>query len=136
MVIAVLGFGITLFAGFNDDQQYNILKKETLILDSQYLKELKTNYQSFQRKSTKMTIGSICLIITGGLPFLFVRKDFLSATIAEPYYPICVFFIATGFYILIRIAMIIEGYSLLAENEKHTESLVYKFAKKLKKKFD
>ncbi|MGM1047575.1 MAG: hypothetical protein ACQEXX_15675 [Bacillota bacterium] len=54
IIIATVGVGITSSANYLEEDQYKILKKEPLLFDEKYLKELKVRYE--KTKITQMMI--------------------------------------------------------------------------------
>ncbi|WP_260632110.1 helix-turn-helix domain-containing protein [Bacillus bingmayongensis] len=133
IIIAVLGIGAILACVSIEDNRYKILKKEVLIFDQNFLKELTARYEIIKRKYTPVMIVGVCSIVAGGIPFLLERKNITSGFLV-PYYPICVTFIAVGVYIFIRIATILEAYKLLVENEEPSNRLFFKLKQKVRKK--
>lgn len=136
IIIAAVGIGIILFAGLKEDDQYAHLTKEPLILDANFLKEIKQRYQNVKKKSAPLVVAGICCIVMGGLPFLFVKKAVLPQGAIEPYYPAFVLLIALGIYALVRQTALTDAYALIAENEKHINSAGHKILKKAKRKLE
>jgi len=133
--IAVFGIGAIVF-GFIEEDRYTIIKKEPLIFDQNYLKELKVRYEDIKRKCTILIVVGVCTIVAGGIPFLLVKKEFVALDVLMPYYPIFISFITIGIYIIIRTLSIIDTYRILAKNEEHINRLSNSFLKKVRKKLD
>lgn len=74
IIIAVLGIGTILACVSIEDNRYKILKKEVLIFDQNFLKELTARYEIIKRKYTPVMIVGVCSIVAGGIPFLLERK--------------------------------------------------------------
>ncbi|TBX39651.1 helix-turn-helix domain-containing protein [Bacillus thuringiensis] len=125
IVIATLGF---------DQGQYTILKKEVLLFDSNYFKELTVRYEGFKRKYLGILVIGTCLLAVGFLAFALEKK--LEMGILTPYYPIFVFLIAVGLYMSVRTLTILSAYQLLVNNDEHTSRFSFKLKQKAKKKFD
>ncbi|MDP7981093.1 helix-turn-helix domain-containing protein [Bacillus sp. WLY-B-L8] len=133
IIIAVLGIGTIMAAVSIEDNSYKILKKEALIFDQNFLKELTERYKNIKKKYAPVMIVGFCSITAGGIPFLLERKNITSGFLV-PYYPFCVALMAVGLYIFIRTVAILEAYKLLVENEEHSNRLVFKLRKKVRKK--
>ncbi|MCJ8007327.1 helix-turn-helix domain-containing protein [Lederbergia wuyishanensis] len=134
-MIAVLGIGV-ITAGFIEEDRYTTLKKEALIFDQQYLKELKVRYENIKRKFTALMVVGVCSIVAGGISFLLVKKEIVPSDVLMPYYPILIALIAVGVYILIRILAIVDAYRILVSNEEHINRLSNSLLKKVNKKLD
>ncbi|WP_410984588.1 helix-turn-helix domain-containing protein [Bacillus cereus] len=135
IIIAVLGIGTIVTAISIEDNKYKTLKKETLMFDQNFLKELAAKYTNIKKRYAPVIVVGICSIAAGGIPFLLERKNITSGVLV-PYYPICVALIAVGIYIFIRIAAILEAYKLLVENEEHSNRLSFKLRKKVREKMN
>ncbi|MBC6973776.1 helix-turn-helix transcriptional regulator [Bacillus sp. Xin] len=133
IIIAVLGIGTIVTAISIEDNKYKTLKKETLMFDQNFLKELAAKYTTIKKRYAPVIVVGICSIAAGGIPFLLEKKNITSGVLV-PYYPICVALIAVGIYIFIRIAAILEAYKLLVENEEHSNRLFFKLKQKVRKK--
>ena len=136
VVIATIGIGTISIGGFLEEDRYRVLKKEILIFDQQYLKELKGRCSHSRKKYTALGMVSICTLVMGGIPFLIDKKGFIDSGVIVDYYPICVFFIAVGVYLLVYTASVWEGHELLIKNEEYTNRIGFKIVKRLKRKID
>ncbi|QED46478.1 helix-turn-helix domain-containing protein [Cytobacillus dafuensis] len=136
IIIAVLGIGALMAAAVIDEgNKYKILRKETLLFDQNYHKELTARYENMKKRYAPVMILSFCIIAAGGLPFILEEKEITSGFLV-PYYPYCVALMAVGAYIFIRTVAILDTYKLLVINEEHTNRLSYKIRKKVKEKLD
>lgn len=135
IMIAVLGIG-AVTAGFIEEDRYTILKKESLIFDQNFLKELKARYEDMKNKYAVLMIIGICSIVAGGIAFLLVKKEFVPSDVLMPYYPIFIAFIAIGVFILIRTLSVIDAYRILVKNEEHMKRLSNSMMKKVKKRLE
>lgn len=133
IIIAVLGIGTIMATVPIEDSRYKILKKEALIFDQNFLKELTERYKNIKKRYAPIMIVGFCSIAAGGIPFLLERKNITSGVLV-PYYPVFVALIVVGFYIFIRTVAILEAYKLLVENEEHSNRLVFKLRKKVREK--
>lgn len=136
IIIAAIGIGTLVKSAFvEDDGKYKVLKKEALLFDQSYIKELAVRYESLKKKYAFAMAVGVCLLGLGALSFLLEKKD-ITLGVLVPYYPVSVVFIAIGAYILIRTSSILEAYKLLVKNEEHVNKLGVKLQKKIKKRVD
>ena len=134
-LLGVLLIIIISFATLGFDQgQYTVLKKEVLLFDSNYIKELITRYEGFKRKHLGTTIVGGSLLAVGFLAFALEKK--LEMGILVPYYPIFVFLIAVGLALAVRTVTIISAYQLLVKKNEHTNRFSFKLKQKVIKKLD
>ncbi|KYG33982.1 hypothetical protein AZF08_26905 [Bacillus gaemokensis] len=96
-------------------------------------KEMAEGYLLHERKISKYIAVGMSLLILFAIPFLLERKN-IALGVLVPYYPVFVALIAVGVYIFIRAVAILETYKLLVENEEHSNRLVFKLRKKVRKK--
>jgi len=134
-IIAVLGIGM-LAAGFIEEDRYAILKKEALLFDHNYLKELTSRYEQIKKKNTGILVIGVCFIVAGGISFLLVKKEWVASNVLMPYYPMLIAFIAFGVYLLIRAVAIIDAYRILVKNREHIQRLNHTLLYKLRKKLN
>ncbi|OZU89427.1 transcriptional regulator [Virgibacillus indicus] len=135
IIIAMLGIVMLVSAGVKEEAKYEILRKEILLLDENYLKELTTRYENLKKKYAFVMGVGICFIIAGALALLLERKD-IALGVLVPYFPVFTVFIAVGAYILFRTTMVLEAYKLLVKNEEYVNRLGFKLKKKVHKKVD
>ncbi len=134
-IIVVLGIGM-ITAGFIEEDRYSIVKREALIFDQNYLKELSIRYEEVKKKNTVIMVVGVCLIVAGGISFLLVKKEIVASNVLMPYYPLLIAFIAVGVYMLIRILSIIDSYRILVKNKEHIQRLSNTVLHKLRKKLN
>ncbi|WP_217587170.1 helix-turn-helix domain-containing protein [Lentibacillus saliphilus] len=135
VVIGVLGIGLLVTAGFKEEDHYKVLKRERLLFDHNYHKELIARYETLKKKYTAISvIGAISLAV-GGIGFLLERKH-IDPELFQTYYPIFVGAIMVGVYILTRTIMILEAYKPLVKNEEHTNSLTFKLWKNVRNRIN
>lgn len=136
IVIATLGIATLVRSSFIEEDKYKILKKETLIFDPNHLKELQDRYNNVRKKYATLILTGLCSLVVGALPLLLNKKELITSEVVTPYYPLCVFFIAVGSYILIHTLSILEAYEVLAKNEEYTNKLGFKLLKRTRKKLN
>lgn len=136
ILLAMIGIGIIVSTAFVEDEKYKVLKKETLIFDQSYLKELSSRYKDVRKKYITIAVIAVSLLVVGGLPFLLERKELINIEVLSPYYPFCVCFLSIGAYLLIRAITIIEAYELLVKNKEYVNGLGFKILKRLRNKIN
>ncbi|WP_042147395.1 helix-turn-helix domain-containing protein [Paucisalibacillus sp. EB02] len=135
IIIATIGIGMFVSVSFLEENQYKILKKESLILDEKYLNVLISRYENMKKKYGVINLIGVGLFVAGLLAF-GIEKRFINSEFLVPYYPICIGMIAVGLYINIRTSTILEAYKLLAINKEYTNSFGFKLRRKIRKKVD
>lgn len=135
LIIVIATLGIVSFATLGFDQgQYTVLKKEVLLFDSHYFKELTGRYEVFKRKYSVIMVIGVGLLAIGFLAFALEKK--LETEVLIAYYPVFVALIAVGLYISLRIITVLSAYQLLVKNDEHTSRFGFKLKQKAKKKID
>ncbi|PET60584.1 helix-turn-helix domain-containing protein [Bacillus cereus] len=135
IIIAVLGIGAMMASVTIEESRYNVLKKEELLFDQNFLKELTKRYATIKKKYTAVVIVGFCFIAAGAIPFLFEKKRITSGELAQ-YYPYCVVLIAIGVYLFVRVLGVLETYRILVENKEYSNRFIFKLKKKVRKKVD
>ncbi|KWU60568.1 XRE family transcriptional regulator [Bacillus mycoides] len=135
IIIAVLGIGAMMVPVTIEESRYNVLKKEELLFDPNFLKELTKRYATIKKKYAAVMIVGFCFIAAGAIPFLFEKKRITSGELVQ-YYPYCVVLIAIGFYLFVRVLGVLETYRILVENKEYSNRVIFKLKKKVRKKVD
>lgn len=135
IMFATFGVGMFVSVSFLEESQYKILKKEPLLFDEKYLKELILRYENMKKRFVVFHLVGMCLFVAGLLAFGIERK-YIDSEFLVPYYPICIGMVGIGIYIIMRTSIILDAYKLLAKNELYTNSFGFKFRSKLRKKVD
>ena len=74
IIIAVLGIGAMMAPVTIEESRYNVLKKEELLFDQNFLKELTNRYAIIKKKYAAVVIVGFCFIAAGAIPFC-LRKS-------------------------------------------------------------
>jgi len=136
LIILLAGIGIVMIVtAISVEDRYKILRKEALLLDHNYLKELSVRYDDSKKRYAVVMVTGVCLFVAGGIPFFLERKHIVSGVLVS-YYPFCIGLIAVGVYILIRILPILDSYKLLVKNEEYVNKLGFKLLRKGRKKLE
>ncbi|GGH86551.1 transcriptional regulator with XRE-family HTH domain [Pullulanibacillus pueri] len=133
IIIAALGFVMFLSSGFIEDSQYRVLKQEPLMFDEKYLKALEARYEGIKKRYIPIIMAGLCPLFVGIIAYGLERKG-VAQGVLVPYYPIFIFFISIGVYVLARTTTIIEAYKLLVKNEEHVNRLSFRLKKKVRNK--
>ncbi|QBP90474.1 helix-turn-helix domain-containing protein [Bacillus mycoides] len=138
IIIAVLGIGAMMVSVTTvtiEESRYNVLKKEELLFDQNFLKELTKRYEVIKKKYAAVMIVGFCFIAAGAIPFLFEKKHITSGELVQ-YYPYCVVLIAIGVYLFVRVVGVWEMYRILVENKEYSNRIIFKLKKKVRDKVD
>ena len=126
---AVLGIGAMMAPVTIEESRYNVLKKEELLFDQNFLKELTNRYAIIKKKYAAVVIVGFCFIAAGAIPFLFEEKHITSGELVQ-YYPYCVVLIAIGVYLFVRVLGVLETYRILVENKEYSNRFIFKLKRK------
>lgn len=126
IVFAVLGM-------FSEQEQYKILKKEPLLFDYEYLKELSNIYASRKKKYVIIAIPCTILFVVGILALALTAKGYLAWT---EYHSFIFLAFAIGIFGLVNSCSIMEAYELLVNNEEYSTRLSFKLKRKIRGKID
>lgn len=127
---AVMGIIFFVIGIFHEDEKYKILKREPLLFDYEYLKEIKAEYE--EKKKKYKVIGTLSMILfLSGLIFLGI-----NVTKWKEYHSLVFLGFGIGLSGFVYSANITEAYELLANNEKHSGSLLFKIKRKIKEKIE
>ncbi|KAB2460615.1 helix-turn-helix transcriptional regulator [Bacillus sp. CH126_4D] len=135
IIIAVLGIGAMMVSATIEESRYNVLKKEALLFDQNFLKELTKRYAIIKKKYAAVMIIGFCFIAAGAIPFLLEKKHITSGELVQ-YHPYCVVLIAIGVYLFVRVLGVLEAYRILVENKEYSNRLIFKLKKKVREKVD
>ena len=127
----VAGIIFFVVAIFYEKQEYNILRQEPLLLDYEYLKELKSEYTSKKKKYVIVAVPCTVFFIAGLIFFLFTVKGYISWT---EYHSFAFFGLAVGMLGFVYTINVMETYELLVKNEQYSTSFFFKLKRKIKKR--
>lgn len=127
----VAGIIFFVVAIFYEKQEYNILRQEPLLLDYEYLKELKSEYVSKKKKYVIVAVPCTVLFIAGLIFFLFTVKGYISWT---EYHSFAFFGLAVGMLGFVYTINVMETYELLVKNEQYSTSFFFKLKRKIRKR--
>ncbi|WP_438347054.1 helix-turn-helix domain-containing protein [Paenibacillus sp. FA6] len=135
IILATFGIGMFVSTSYLEEDQYKILKTESLLFDEKYLKELTVRYDVMKKRYVVIHLVGLGLFVAGLLAFGIERK-FITSEFLVPYYPVCIGLVAIGIYILMRTSTLLDAYKLMTKNEVYTNSFGFKLRRKVRKKVD
>lgn len=136
--LAVLGACLALRGVLSDDSQYQVLEREPLLFDGVYGKELQGAYH--RMKGRYLSVFGLSFV--GFMVSIFVlnfngRLFFQDFTAGIPaYLQLAVAVLALSAAVLLYTGVMLESYSLLANNQDHVKGLWFRLRRKLRKKTD
>lgn len=129
----IIGFFSIVLVMFTDQEEYKILRKEPLLFDHEYLKELSNIYNSKKKKYVIVAIPCTVLFIVGLLILILTDRGYLAWS---EYHSFVFLGFAIGLFGFVYSIGIMETYELLVKNEQYSNSLSFKIKQKIKKKID
>lgn len=137
----LLGISIPILAGiiaivvsvFVSEDSYKVLKRETLLLDYDFLKGLTTEYRSLKKKYVAVAIICTVLFVAGLLILAVTARGIFPWT---DYHIFAFLALAVGVFGVVYSAGTTEAYELLVHNENYANSFWFKIKRKAKSKID
>lgn len=130
VLVGIIALVVSMFVS-NDE--YKIMKKESLIFDYDFLKGLTVSYSSVKKKYTMVAIICTVLCVAGLLVLAVTARGIFPWT---DYHVFVFLALAVGVFGVIYSAGAMEAYELLVYNETYSNSLWFKLKRKLRSKFD
>lgn len=132
IISIMVAVGIAFFIkGIILEDNYKILKKQTLIFDEKVLKDLNEKYSAIKNKYRSLIGLGVCSICSGLAIFFFLKKYLIQEVNSDGYQIICILLISIGIFISGYFTSIIEAYELLIKNEKYINKLSFKLKRKI-----
>ncbi len=132
-VCVVIGVFCIVLGIFSEQQEYNILKKEPLLFDFEYLKELKSEYYSKKKKYILIAIPCTVLFVVGLITLILTGKGYL---LWSEYHSFVFLGFSVSIFGFVYSFGLMEAYELLVENERLSKSLFFRLKKRLREKID
>lgn len=129
----VIGIIFIVLGIFTEQEQYKILKKEPLLFDHEYLKELSAAYSSLKKKYVIVAIPCTVLFVVGILILTLTARGYFAWT---EYHSFVFFGFAIGLFGFVYTVSVMEAYELLIKNDQYSTSLSFKIKRKIKEKMD
>lgn len=132
-ICIIIGISSVVLGMFAEQEQYKILKKEPLLFDYEYLKEL-SNIYAFRKKKHKMiAVPCTILFIVGIIILALTSKGYF---VWSEYHSFVFLGFAVGLFGFVYSCGVMEAYELLTGNEEYTSRLFFKLRRKMKEKLD
>lgn len=129
----VIGIIFIVLGIFTEQEQYKILKKEPLLFDHEYLKELSAAYSSAKKKYVIVAIPCTVLFVVGILILTLTARGYFAWT---EYHSFVFWGFAIGLFGFVYTVSVMEAYELLINNDQYSTSLSFKIKRKIKDKMD
>lgn len=118
---------------FVSTDQYKVLKREPLIFDYDYLKNLTAEYLHLKKKYTVVAILCIVLFVAGLLVLAVTVRGIFPWT---NYHVLVFFALAIGVFGIVFVAGAMETYEVLVNNDSYSNRLLFKIKKKIREKVE
>ncbi|WP_291581291.1 helix-turn-helix domain-containing protein [Clostridium sp. UBA6640] len=132
-ICVALGIGTFIMGAFKENEEYKILRQEPLLFDYDYLKELKTEYNTIKKKYQVIAIPCMFLLVLCMAIIFVTAKELISWT---EYHSVAFLGSAVGLFGFIQSIGIIEMYELLVRNEQYCNRFWFRIRRKIKVKID
>ncbi len=138
IVLLILGGCLALRGIFSNDDNYNILAKEPLLFDRNYLKSLQATAEKMTRRYIPVFAGSFVVFMVSIFVMVsdweILPKDFAQGV--PVYLDLAVIVLAISAAALFFAGTMAESYTLLAKNETHVQCFWFRLTRKGRKKLD
>ena len=101
-----------------EESRYNVLKKEELLFDQNFLKELTNRYAIIKKKYAAVVIK---FIYAGAIPFLFEEKHITSGECSI--IRTVLYLLLSEFLSFVRVR-VLETYRILVENKEYSNRFI------------
>lgn len=118
---------------FTSKDDYKILKKEPLLFDYNFLKDLTIEYLSQKKKYVIVAVVSIVLFIAALLVLAVTVKGIFPWT---DYHVFVFLALAVGIFGIVFSAGTMEAYEILVHNDNHSSNIWFRVKRKAKSKID
>lgn len=131
-ILIAIGVAILIMGALKDVQKYKVFRREVLLFDAQFLKELTIEYNQHHRKLIAVAFFGAMLLVIGFIPIVMVVRDYIQMDVLGPWYALCFLLIAIGFICFVVAISSIETYQLLVKNSEYTNRLFVKLRWKIR----
>lgn len=132
-VCIVLGVFVLTVGALKEDDKYQVLEREPLLLDRGFLKELTAEYHRVKGKYQAIAAASVLLDAVGLAAILLTRKGWMGWS---EYHALAFLLLALGVFGLVQAEGKLETYELLIKNEQHCGRFWFKLRRKIKNRLD
>lgn len=134
IVMAIfIAFGVAFFIGasLKEVGKFKILKREPLLFDNTFLKELNIEYHHLSRKYMVLAFIGAFLIFVGATPIVIIVREFMSIKEFSSWHSMCFLMIGIGFLCFIVAVSSIETYQMLVKNNEYTNRFSVKLMNRI-----
>ena len=129
----LIGIIFIVFSMFSARDEYNILKKESLLLDYEFLKKL-TNEYCVKKRKFIIFLGICTIVLIAGILLLAITvKEMINWT---EYHSLVFLGLSVGIFGFVYFLGAMEAYEVLCYNDKYSNSLWFKIKHKLRTKIE
>ena len=132
-ICVVAGIASMILGMFAEQQQYAVLKREPLLLDYEYKKELARAYSAKKKYYTAAAIPCTVLFVLGLIILALTARGHFAWS---EYHSFVFLGFGVGFFGFVYAAGVMDAYELLVNNEQYSARLLFKCRRKLKQKID
>lgn len=132
-VCIVLGVCVLVVGALKEDEQYQVLEREPLLLDGAFLKELTEQYHRRKGKYQALVAAGAFLAAAGLAAIFLTREGWLGWS---EYHALAFLLLALGVFGLVQGAGKLESYELLVKNQQHCGRFWFKLRRKIKHRLD
>ncbi|MDE6952238.1 MAG: helix-turn-helix domain-containing protein [Erysipelotrichales bacterium] len=132
-ICIIIGIFSIVLGMFTEQEEYKILKVESLLFDYEYFKELSNIYISKKKKYVIIAILSTVLFVVSLLILGLTDKGYL---VWSEYHSFVFLEFGVGLLGFVYSIGIMESYELLVKNERYSNSLLFKIKRKIREKID
>lgn len=132
-ICILLGIIFIVFSMFSSNDEYNVLKKENLLLDYEFLKRLTGEYRAKKRKLV-MLLGICTIVLIGGILLLAITsKEIICWT---EYHSLIFLGLSVGIFGFVYALGTMEAYEVLCHNDQYSNGLWFKIKQKIRTKIE
>lgn len=132
-VCIITGIFFIVLVMFTEQEEYKMIRREPLLFDQEYLRELSDTYISIRKKHIVVAVPCTVLFIVGISILVLTDKGYFAWS---EYHSLIFLALAIGLLGFIYSIGIIEAYELLVKNEEYSGRLCFKLKRKIKEKID
>ena len=132
-VCVLVGIIFLIFSMFTSNDEYKIIKRESLLFDYGFLKSITTEYHSMKKKYSIVLAVCTVLFISGVLLLASTAKGIIPLT---DYHALVFLLLAVGVFGFVYSSATMEVYEILIQNEKYINGLWFKLKYKMRSKMD
>lgn len=130
-VCVVSGIGAFVLAVFSENEAYQVIEQEPLILDPQFLQELTKTYSAVKRRCQIAAVPCTILFVASIAAEALTERGIIQWSL---YHALLFLALAAGVWGFVLTLGTIESYEILVKNEAHCSRLWFKLKRKWREK--